>query len=68
MATMSRRQKVGVALAVGFDTVAVKLLGDHYLQTLPIWLLLVLGFAAGCALAALVVYTRRGARRTALHS
>jgi hypothetical protein len=65
---MSRREKVFVAFAIGFETVFVKLLADQTLRTLPIWTLLLIGFAAGCALAALVVYARRGARRTALHS
>jgi hypothetical protein len=65
---MSRREKVFVAFAIGFETVLVKLLADQTLRTLPIRTLLLIGFAAGCALAALVVYARRGARRTALHS
>jgi len=65
---MPRREKVFVAFAIGFETVVVKLLADQTLRSLPIPVLLVIGFAAGCAVTALVVYARHRARRTALPS
>jgi Flp pilus assembly protein TadB len=57
------RDRVLVAFAIPFIAAAVTLLGDRYLRSLPMWLMLVIAAACCCLIAAIAVYSRRRSRR-----
>jgi hypothetical protein len=59
---MSRRDSLWFILAVPIGVAVALFVGPTYLESLPIWLKLVMAGAGCCVIAAIAVYSRRRAR------
>jgi hypothetical protein len=66
MATWSKRRAFLFWCVVFLSVGVVRLLGDQYLRPIPSWQKLVIAAACVCVIAAIAVYGRRRARRSAL--
>ncbi len=60
-----RSTRDGFGLAVFLGTLVALVVGPTYLKPLPVWMKLVLAVAGCCVIAAIAVYSRRRARRSA---